>query len=130
MPSVQKPETTGRKITGAKITGSKITGLRIRDPQDRAALLQSARDFHVQWKPYFDGLYGPRTPHWQAPHWQAGSPAWKLDADNPRLVSLVDQARRLELAETAGTFGITTAIFGLVWMAGKCGPALLPVLFG
>lgn len=51
MPSVQKPEKTGRKITGN----------RIRDPQDRAALLQNARDFHVQWKPFFDAIYGPRT---------------------------------------------------------------------
>lgn len=61
--------------------------------------------------------------------WQPCAPAWKLNADNPRLVSLVEQVRRAELAESIGTVGIATAITGLVWMLGKCGPALLPGVF-
>lgn len=61
--------------------------------------------------------------------WQPAAPAWKLNADNPRLVSLVEQVRRAELAETAGTIGIVSAIVGIVWMFGKCGPALLPGVF-
>ena len=65
----------------------------------------------------------------QPADWQPKAPAWKLNADNPRLVSLVEQVRRAELAETAGTIGITAAIVGLVWMLGKCGPALFPAVF-
>lgn len=61
--------------------------------------------------------------------WQSVTPAWKLTADNPRLVSLVEQARRMELADTVGTIGITIALIGLVWMLGKCGPALFPGAF-
>jgi len=61
--------------------------------------------------------------------WQSHAPAWKLNADNPRLVSLVDQVRRADLAETIGTFGIVIALLGLVWMLGKCGPTLLPGVF-
>lgn len=63
------------------------------------------------------------------PGWRANSPLWKLDADNPRLVALVERTRRAELAEAAGTFGIIAAIVGLVWMLGKCGPTLLPWVF-
>lgn len=62
--------------------------------------------------------------------WQAAAPAWKLNADNPRLVLLVEQVRRAQLADTVGTMGITIALVGLVWIFGKCAPALLPVLFG
>lgn len=61
--------------------------------------------------------------------WQPCAPAWKLNADNPRLVSLVEQVRRAELADSIGTIGIAAAITGLVWMLGKCGPALLPGVF-
>lgn len=60
---------------------------------------------------------------------QPASPAWKLDAENPRLVALVDRARRAELDEAAGTIGIAAALLGLIWMLGKCGPTLLPGLF-
>lgn len=60
---------------------------------------------------------------------EPASPAWKLDADNPRLVALVDRARRAELDEAAGTIGIIAALLGLIWMLGKCGPTLLPGLF-
>lgn len=67
-----------------------------------------------------------RGPH---PGWRASSPLWRLDAENPRIVALVERARRAELAEAAGTFGITAAVIGLVWMLGRCGPALFPWLF-
>lgn len=60
---------------------------------------------------------------------QPASPAWKLDADNPRLLAFVDRARRAELDEAAGTLGIVAAMLGLVWMLGRCGPTLLPGLF-
>lgn len=60
---------------------------------------------------------------------QSASPAWKLDADNPRMVALVERARRAELDGTAGTLGIAAALLGLIWMLGKCGPTLLPGLF-
>lgn len=66
---------------------------------------------------------GPR------PDWRASSPLWRLDADNPRLVALVDRARCADLAEPVGTFGIVAAIVGLLWMVGKCGPTLFPCLF-
>ena len=39
----------------------KITGIRIRDPQEVAARIAFARDWHVRIKPHFDALYGPRT---------------------------------------------------------------------
>lgn len=73
----------------------------------------------------------PVVTHRIAPRddWQPAAPAWKLNADNPRLVSLVEQVRRAELADAIGTFGIVAAIIGLVWMLGKCGPTLLPGLF-
>lgn len=61
--------------------------------------------------------------------WRPHAPAWKLDADNPRLVLLVEQVRRAQLADTVGTIGISVAMVGLVWMLGKCGPALPPGLF-
>lgn len=64
-----------------------------------------------------------------APAWAGASPWWKLDADNPRLVALVARAQRAELADAAGTVGISAAIVGLVWMLGRCGPTLLPWLF-
>lgn len=67
--------------------------------------------------------------HRIVPKWRASSPAWKLQGDNPRIVSAVDRARRAELAETAGTVGIVAAIVALIWMLGKCGPTLLPVIF-
>lgn len=60
---------------------------------------------------------------------RASSPAWKLQGDNPHIVSAVERARRAELAEIAGTVGIIAAILGLLWMLGKCGPTLLPVIF-
>lgn len=65
----------------------------------------------------------------KAATWQAASPVWKLDAHNPRLISLVERARRAELAESVGTVGIAAAIVGLIWMLGKCGPTLLPGVF-
>ncbi len=71
----------------------------------------------------------PAAAKWQPPKWQPASPAWKLNADNPRLVSLVEQARRMELADTVGTAGIIIALVGLVWIFGKCGPALFPGVF-
>lgn len=42
---------------------------------------------------------------------------------------LVERVRRMELHENIGAFGIITALFGLIWMLGKCGPTLLPALF-
>lgn len=51
------------------------------------------------------------------------------DADLRAKAALVDRVRRARLDETAGTFGITAALVGLVWFFGKCGPALLPGLF-
>lgn len=67
--------------------------------------------------------------HRIAPKSPASSPAWKLQVDNPHIVSAVERARRAELADTAGTVGIIAAILGLLWMLGKCGPTLLPVIF-
>lgn len=72
----------------------------------------------------------PAKPNRRPHNWQPHAPAWKLNADNPRLVNLVDQVRHAELAESIGTFGIVIALLGLLWMLGKCGPALLPALFG
>lgn len=43
--------------------------------------------------------------------------------------ALVERVRRMKLHEEIGTFGIVTAICGLVWMLGKCGPTLFPGLF-
>lgn len=37
--------------------------------------------------------------------------------------------RENELAEAAGTLGIVAAVVGLVWMLGRCGPALFPAVF-
>lgn len=61
--------------------------------------------------------------------WRATSLAWRLDADNPRTLALVQRARRAQLAEAAGTVGIAAAVVALVWMLGKCGPTLFPALF-
>lgn len=43
---------------------------------------------------------------------------------------LVERVRRMQLHEHIGAFGIITALLGLIWMLGKCGPTLLPALFG
>lgn len=53
----------------------------------------------------------------------------RAELDHHAREMLVERVRRLELAEAAGTIGITTAIVGLIWMLGKCGPTLFPVLF-
>lgn len=71
----------------------------------------------------------PRPRARSGPSWQPASPAWKLDADNPHHPGRIERARRAELGDGAGTFGIVAAILGLIWMLGKCGPTLLPGLF-
>lgn len=43
--------------------------------------------------------------------------------------ALIDRVRRADVAEAAGTIGITAATLGLIWMLGKCGPALFPAVF-
>jgi hypothetical protein len=43
--------------------------------------------------------------------------------------ALINRVRRARLDESAGSIGVTAAIVGLLFMFGKCGPALLPWLF-
>lgn len=53
----------------------------------------------------------------------------KAELRHLRGEALIARVQRAELAETAGSVGITAAILGLVWVLGRCGPSLLPGVF-
>lgn len=68
---------------------------------------------------------GPTVPHTSNRHTSID----KVELRHLRAEALIARARRAELADAAGSLGITSAIVGLVWMLGRCGPTLLPGIF-
>lgn len=43
--------------------------------------------------------------------------------------ALVERVRAANIDETAGALGVSVALFGFVWLFGKCAPSLVPWLF-
>lgn len=53
----------------------------------------------------------------------------EAERDHRLKAALVERVRSAKLDETSGSVGIAAAVFGVVWLFGKCAPSLLPWLF-
>lgn len=53
----------------------------------------------------------------------------EAERDHRVKAALVERVRAAKLDETSGSVGVVAAVFGMVWLFGKCAPALLPWLF-